>query len=58
MLEEAKQIWALLGDIPIDEDEAIEQDFMHFPAGTGKYVIWHYIEENFDCSIAEDLMGI
>jgi len=54
--ETAKQLWAEFGDVPIDEDDNTESEFKHFPAGTRKWDIWHWFEETYDVSIAEDLM--
>lgn len=48
--------WEELGNVPIDPDsEEIEQPFLHFDTGTGRYVIWHWIEEHFNVSIGEYL---
>ena len=46
-----------LGDISVNEDDEIEQAWKHFPVGTEKLDIWHWIEETYDVSIAEDLMN-
>ena len=53
---EAKKLWNELGDIPINESEEIEEAFIHFPKGTDKVDIWHWFEEEFNLSIAIDLM--
>ena len=55
-LDEAKEIWANLGDVPIDKDECIEENFMGFDIGAHREDIWHWIEEKFDVSVATDLM--
>lgn len=46
-------LWEKLGDIPIDENEAIEEPFLHFPRGTDRFTIWHWFEERFDITIGE-----
>ena len=53
---EADKLWNQLGDIPIDGNECIENVFLHFPVGTGRFEIWHWFEEEFNLSIAKDLM--
>ncbi len=53
-----EQLWEMLGDIPTDDDEDIEEGFLDFPIGTHRYEIWHWFEKTFDISIAEDLMGL
>jgi len=56
MHTKAKKLWLRLGDIPINEDEEIEQRFLHFGVGTHREEIWHWFEGKFDLSVAEDLM--
>lgn len=51
-----EKIWNELGNIPIDEDECIEEEFLHFEIGTHRETIWHWFEEEFNLSVAEDLM--
>lgn len=54
--EKALGFWSDLGDIPIDDDECIEEPFLDFPVGTDRETIWDWFEETFDISVAEDLM--
>ena len=44
-LEELKKLWNKLGDVPINEDEEIDEDFLHFKKGTHREDIWHWFEE-------------
>lgn len=53
-----QDLWDLLGDIPIDEDECIEESFLSFEIGTDREDIWHWFEGKFDLSVAVDLMGL
>lgn len=39
------------------DTEKIEEPWLDFPAGTHREEIWHWFEEQFDISVAEDLMG-
>lgn len=41
-------LWEELGNIPINEDEEIEQRFLIFPIGTCRMEIWHWFENTFD----------
>lgn len=52
----AKLLWEYFGDIPINEQEEIDDVFLHFPKGTPREDIWHWFEEEFDLSVAEDLI--
>lgn len=55
---EAEKNWELLEDIPINKDEEIEENFLHFPLGTNRNDIWHWFEMKYDLSVAEDLMYV
>ena len=52
-------LWCEFGDIPMNpETECIESEWNGFPVGTHREEIWHWFEEAFDVSVAEDLMGL
>lgn len=55
MIFTIKDLWNKLGDIPINEHEEIELQFLQFEPGTHKYDIWHWFEETFNISV-NDLM--
>ena len=55
-IEQARELWDELEDIPMNpETERIEQPFRHFPTGTHREEIWHWIEERFKIPV-HDLM--
>lgn len=56
-LEKAKELWEQFGDIPINDNDEIEEPFLDFPVGTNRFEIWEWFEEKFNISIAVDLMG-
>ena len=52
-----RRLWTEFGDIPMNpETECIEQAWHGFSAGTHREEIWHWFEETFQISVAEDLM--
>jgi hypothetical protein len=51
--EEFWEKWDQLGDTPINEDEEIEVDFLHFEANTDIYTIWAWFEQTFDVTLGE-----
>ena len=62
--ENARLLWAQLGDIPIfteDEEgdcpESIALPFLHFPVGTPREDIWHWFEEVFPVTVHELMYG-
>jgi len=61
--EVAKGIWQELGDVPVNEDGEIEEDWntgigKFFFEGTDREDIWHWFEDFFNLSVAKDLMGL
>lgn len=55
-LSEAKKLWNELSDVIVDENDCLEDDWCIFPRGTYKIDIWHWFEDYFGISVAEDLM--
>ena len=55
----AKELWVEFGEISMNpETECIEEEWHGFSAGTFREDIWHWFEETFNVSVAEDLMGL
>jgi hypothetical protein len=61
-LEVAQSLWSELGDIPIDENEDLDVDFVTpfitFEKGTPNTDVWHWFESCFNLSVAIDLMNL
>ena len=57
-LEELENLWDEFGDIPIDEDECIDEDFYIWEKGTDRYHIWHWFDDKCPNGLAKDLMGL
>lgn len=55
-LKQARELWELLGDVPVNDNEEIDEPFNGFEKGTDVHEIWHWFEETFNISIAKDLM--
>jgi len=52
-----KELWADFGDVPMDpKTECIEDFWGRFVPGDHREEIWHWFEETFHVSVAEDLM--
>jgi len=58
LLEDAKDKWELLGSIPVNSEEEIDEKFLDFEKGTCIYEIWRWFEETFNVSVAKDLMNL
>jgi hypothetical protein len=48
-------LWDKLGNIPVNEDDEIEEPFEHFAVGTDKFEIWHWFEWFFDITLGEEI---
>jgi len=61
-LEVAKGLWEELGDVPVNEDDELDEDFnalgMVFHKGEDKFDVWHWFESFFNISVAKDLMNL
>lgn len=45
------RLWELLGSVPVNNDDEIEEQFLHFPIGSDKLEIWLWFEETFGISV-------
>lgn len=55
----ARELWNRFGDVPMNpETEEIECYWNGFDEGTHREEIWHWFEETFRVSVAEDLMHV
>lgn len=63
MMGDAKEVWAQLEDVPVDDNDCIDEDFYSrelgctYPKGTYREDIWHDIEDILHVSVAY-LMGV
>ena len=56
-LDLVKELWEDFGDVPMNPStECIEDFWGKFRPGTHREEIWHWFEETFHVSVAEDLM--
>ena len=50
--DKAKEYWAKLGNVPVNDCEEIDEEFDGYPVGTDIYTIWHDVEQGFNVSVA------
>lgn len=53
-----KDLWKILGDIPVTDDGDIELQFLHFPVATDREEIWHWFENTFHISVYELMFNL
>lgn len=49
--EFADVLWREFSDTPTNNNDEIDQDFLHFKKGTSRFDIWHWFEESFDVNV-------
>ncbi len=56
--ERLEALWKQFADVPMNPDtECMEEDFLHFPAGTDREEIWHWFDERHSKGVAYLLYG-
>lgn len=45
--EELISLWNILGEVAINDDDEIEEDFLGFKAGTNREIIWKWFDERY-----------
>jgi len=50
---ECQELWDELSDLPVDNNDRIEEPFLQFEIGTRREDIWHWFEFTFDVSIMD-----
>lgn len=49
---ELENLWKFLEDIPMNENEQLEEDWFIFPKGTDKEEIWHWFDEQYSKGVS------
>lgn len=52
-----EELWDKFLDVPINNNDEIEESFLSFPAGTYRFDIWHWFEERCPESLYKDLIN-
>lgn len=53
-----EELWEQFADCPMDPDtEKMDEQFLHFPAGTNREEIWHWFDERHSKGVAYLLYG-
>lgn len=55
--KELIELWYNFSDVPIDEQECIDEDFHIWPKGTDRFEIWHWFDELFPDGIYKMLFN-
>lgn len=52
-----KELWKKFSDVPVNDKDEIEWDFLHFETGDSKFDVWNWFDERCPNGLAVDLMG-
>ena len=50
-------LWESLGDIPVDDDGYLEEEFLHWGAGVDREDVWHWFDSKHSKGVVY-LMGV
>lgn len=54
---ELEKIWEIFGDVAINDDEEILEEFLGFQEGTNRFEIWKWFDERYSSGVAELVNG-
>lgn len=55
-LKTLKELWDDFSDVPVNNNDEIERDFLYFKAGTSRFDVWHWFDERCPNNLHDDLM--
>lgn len=55
--EKLEFLWEEFGDVLIDDDECILDDFLGFECGTHREAVWHWFDERYSGGVAKLMFG-
>lgn len=55
--QEVEKLWQFFGEIHIDDEDAILEEFLGFSEGTDRIEIWHWFDENYPEGVAALMNG-
>ena len=53
-INELRKLWEQFGDVPVNDDDQIEESFLHFPIGSDKMDIWSWFDEQLPNGIVQN----
>ena len=52
-----EELWDRFSEVPVNNNDEIEEDFLSFPAGTSKFDVWHWFDERCPRNLHDDLFN-
>lgn len=47
-----EQLWDSFGDVPVNDNDGIDEDFLMWKKGTDRFDIWHWFDEEHSQGVA------
>lgn len=57
-MDELKQLWEEFGDVPVNDDDEIQCKFLGFGAGTDRFEVWNWFDQQCPNGLFEDILGV
>lgn len=54
-LQELRRLWDEFAQVPVNDDDEIERRFLHFDAGTDRFEVWKWFDEQCPHGLEKDL---
>ena len=51
-----EELWDKFSEVPVNNDDEIEEDFLLFPAGTSRFDVWHWFNDRCPHNLHDDLL--
>lgn len=55
-LRNLSELWEQFGEVKVNENDEIEEDFLCFKAGISKFDVWHWFDERCPNNLHDDLL--
>lgn len=50
--KELESLWESFGDVPINDNDETEENFMFWDAGTNRFDVWEWFDEKYPGGVA------
>lgn len=52
-----EELWDKFSEVPVNNNDEIEEGFLFFPVGTSKLDVWHWFNERCPHNLHDDLLN-
>ena len=51
-----EELWDKFSEVPVNNDDEIEENFLLFPTGTDRFDVWHWFDDRCPNNLHDDLL--